>query len=57
MFFLKKIFIFIGVFLFSTASFANDKIELDFMVFETTDMNKIATGASNALSSYRKPGE
>ena len=29
----------------------------DFMVFETTDMNKIATGASNALSSYRKPGE
>jgi len=29
----------------------------DFMIFETTDMNKIATGASNALSSYSKPGE
>ena len=38
MFFLKKIFIFIGVFLFSTASFANDKIELDFMVFETPNL-------------------
>jgi len=37
-FFLKKILIFIGVFLFSTASFANDKIELDFMVFETPNL-------------------
>ena len=29
---------FISIYLFSTASFANDKIELDFMVFETPNL-------------------
>ena len=54
--FIKKIFILLTLIL--TPFIVNAKqIELDFMVFETTDMNKIATGASKALSSYRKPGE
>ena len=38
MFFLKKILIFFSIYLFSTASFASDKIELDFMVFETPNL-------------------
>ena len=35
---LKKILIFISISLFSVASLANDKIELDFMVFETPNL-------------------
>ena len=38
MFLIKKILIFISIYLFSTVSFANDKIELDFMVFETPNL-------------------
>ena len=34
----KKILIFISISLFSTANLANDKIELDFMVFETPNL-------------------
>jgi|TARA_B100001057_G_scaffold15612_1_gene14815 uncharacterized protein with GYD domain len=29
----------------------------DFMMFEVTDMGKIASDASKALASYKKPGE
>ena len=38
MFLIKKILIFFSIYLFSTVSFANDKIELDFMVFETPNL-------------------